>query len=147
MNNSSGTIYRGVGVTNGKAKGKIRFLKREDDKGTSAAVTSKEEELERYERARRKALEDTKDIVCRVRSRLGDEEAQIFEIHEMLLEDEDFISLVVREINSGKSAEESVRFAADTFKGILSAIDDEYLSARQGDIGDVSARIIKNLSG
>ena len=139
--------FRGIGISNGKVKGKIKFwkqslAKKHDDKATNA-----QGELKRLEKAKKQALEEIKELEKKALLTLGPKEAEIFEIHGMLLEDEDFISSVAEEIKKGKSAVKAVEATSEIYCRMLGGLNDEYLSARQADIRDISSQLLRILSG
>ena len=147
MNDKTGRVYKGVGVTNGKVSGKIRLLQESTQCTPTRGKTDKKTELERFERAKEKTSEQIKRLAKKALLTLGENEAEIFEIHGMLLEDEDFLDAITEEINRGKRAEEAVQTASVAYREMLKALNDEYLSAREADIGDISSQLINNLSG
>ena len=113
------------------------------NKGTSL---NKDDEKNRFLDAVKRTIERTNEIAKRAKESLGESEAQIFEIHAMLLDDEDFIGYALGEISKGKSAEEAVTSSAQKYTSILRAIGDDYLSARASDIKDICSGIIDTLS-
>ena len=139
--------FNGTGITNGKVSGKIKFFQKPNKKTTSVHKGSVFDEKSRLERARQCAIKEIKSLEKKTLEILGEKEAQIFEIHGMLLEDEDFLEAVLSEIEGGKIAEEAVRQAALSYGEILKSLDDEYLSARSADINDISSQIIRFLTG
>ena len=139
-------IFKGVGVTNGKVMGKLKFF------GDSAVSDfshkgSVEEEKRSFEEAGKIALKQIKALEKKALLTLGEKEAQIFEIHAMLLEDEDFVSSIYDEIEKGESAKNAVSKTAKSYSEMLLSLDDEYLSARSADIGDIASLLIRILSG
>ena len=143
----SGVKFSGVGISNGKVSGKIKMWVLPKESESTGRASSKNEELKRLERAKTKALEEIKTLEKKALATLGEQEAQIFEIHAMLLEDEDYLSSVKGEINEGKSAIEAVRSTSELYCRMLGGLNDEYLSARQADIRDISSQLIRILSG
>ena len=139
-------IFKGVGVTNGKVMGKLKFF-------ADSAVSdfshkgSVEEEKKSFEEAGKTALKQIKALEKKALLTLGEKEAQIFEIHAMLLEDEDFVSNIYNEIEKGESAKNAVSKTAKAYSEMLLSLDDEYLSARSADIGDIASLLIRILSG
>lgn len=95
-------------------------------------VTSKEQLSILYE----KALEE-----------VGDDEASIFEVHLMMLEDEGFVEDIKENIKNGKSALEAVAVSKEKYSNLFSNMDDEYMQARALDIKDISDRLIRNILG
>ena len=142
-----GIRVNGIGISNGKVSGKIKFLGNKSVKEQKEAAVNRESELKRLREAQRIAHGEIKALEEKALSTLGQSEAQIFEIHAMILEDEDFIDSIVSEINEGKSAIMAVELAAKSYTDVLSALGDEYLSARAADIKDVSSLLIRILAG
>lgn len=139
--------FNGIGITNGKVSGRIKLFGSSKRKIINSHTGSALDEKARLEIARKAAIKETKALEEKALKLLGEKEAQIFEIHGMLLEDEDFLDAVLEEIDKGKSAEEAVRQTAKSYGEMLKALDDEYLSARSADINDISAQIIRFLTG
>ena len=138
-------VFQGTGVTNLKAYGKIRFpfFENEPTKNESKGV---EFEKKRFDKAVEKTVKSTKELAERARKTIGESEAQIFEIHAMLLEDEDFLESVYSEIEKGETAEESVKKSGEKYSSVLRSLGDEYLSARAMDIKDICMGIIEALA-
>lgn len=142
-----GRVYKGVGISNGKVKGKIKFYSSAIGEKRKKGATNPKNELNRLDKARKEVLASIKESEKRAKKLLGREEAQIFEIHAMLLDDEDLNASIIEEIKSGKGAEEAIEKTRDDFVKMLSALDDEYLSARGSDIKDISNQLISALTG
>lgn len=140
-------IYKGVGISNGKVSGKIKFFEEREMPKQKRGVKDRHTELIRLDTARKAVLAEIKKSESLAKEALGENEAQIFEIHAMLLEDEDYNSTIIEEINRGKGAEEAVEIACRSYTEMLRSLDDEYLSARGADIGDISSQLIRALSG
>lgn len=142
-------IFTGIGVGGKKVVGKLRFLDNQipNIQKTKKVKRSKAEEKKRLKDAVLKTVEKTKETSRRARETLGESEAQIFEIHAMLLEDEDFLESAFNEIENGKDAESAVLISADIYAEEIRSIGDEYLSARAADIKDICNGIIDTLSG
>lgn len=140
-------LFYGTGVTNGKVSGKLRFV---NNDLTSKIVRDKkdnpDEEIKRFKEAIEVTANETRALAKRARETLGEGEGQIFEIHAMLLEDEDFNESVINEISKGMGCEEAVKSSAKKYATILRSLNDEYLSARASDIEDICKGIIDTLS-
>lgn len=147
MSDKVGKQYKGVGITSGKVSGKIKLLRQAQEIRIKGGAVDKRKELDRLDKAKKEVARQIKLLEKKAQLTLGEKEAQIFEIHAMLLEDEDFLSSIIEEINGGKVAEEAVKTASDSYRKMLLALNDEYLSAREADIGDISAQIITALLG
>ena len=139
-------LFRGVGITAKKASGPLRF----HQSRTNSPTVKKKEAKSEAERLQ-KAIDDTKKTleVLRQRARLGvgEAEAEIFEIHAMLLEDEDFNDALTHRLTMGKSAEEAVSLAVHSFSEQLRATNDDYLAARISDLRDIEGQLLDQLSG
>ena len=107
-----------------------------------------EEELARFDAAREKAKEQLRALYDKALEEVGEENAAIFEIHEMMLEDDDYID-AVRSIveNQGATAEYAVATTGDNFAAAFADMEDAYMKARATDVRDVSGRVVNILSG
>ncbi len=147
MDKNESRTYKGVGISCGKVSGKIKFFKGERAGSFDKRTGNIEAELKRLENARVLARAQAKELEKRARDSIGEAEAQIFEIHAMLLEDEDYFETVVSEIKKGYTAEVGVRQASEKYSAMLESLGDEYLSARSADIKDISSQLISILMG
>ncbi len=147
MDKNESRTYKGVGISCGKVSGKIKFFKGERAGSFDKRTGNIEAELKRLENARVLARAQAKELEKRARDSIGEAEAQIFEIHAMLLEDEDYFETVVSEIKKGYAAEVGVRQASEKYSAMLESLGDEYLSARSADIKDISSQLISILTG
>ncbi len=139
--------FSGTGISNGKVSGKIKFLRKQERKEIKAIAKDKRTELKRLQEAQAIALDEIKALESKTLSTLGESEAQIFKIHAMLLEDEDFVEAIIGEINGGKSVIEAIESASKIYADMLLSLEDEYLSARASDIRDISSLLIRILTG
>lgn len=139
-------IFKGIGVNSKKASGKLKILDLElSYTNTQGKRLSRDDEKSRFLEAVSSAVEHTREIAKRAKETLGVSEAQIFEIHAMLLEDEDFIETALAEIDAGTSAEEATAKSGEKYSRLICSLGDEYLSARATDIKDICASIIDSL--
>lgn len=139
--------FEGKSVFNGVASGKIKIL----DKKTSQVVQRQIEdpalEKQRFEEAREKARLQLKELYDKAVQDVGVESAGIFEIHQMMLEDMDYLDSVYEIIEHQKyNAEYAVSLTADNFSAIFEMMDDEYMKARAVDVKDISERMIHILN-
>ena len=142
-------VYNGIGVTGKRVMGKL-LLFETDTREKSKSKTqkrSKDEEKKRLKASILKTVEKTRETSSLARENLGESEAQIFEIHAMLLEDEDFLETAISEIENGSDAETAVFNSAEKYAEQIRSIGDEYLSARAADIKDICNGIIDTLRG
>lgn len=137
-------IFSGTGVGVKKASGIIHFYK-EAKKARQNTFTTCENELKRLN----KSIKDVKEFLEKMHKKalkeIGGEEAKIFEIHLMLLEDEDLREAIEYEIYREMCAENAVLFACEKYSAMLRDLDDEYLSEREKDIKDIGNQIINAL--
>lgn len=138
-------VFSGIGVTNGQAYGKVRFLNSTYSCEFEKLSLSPKEERNRFLLALDRTISKTKEIAQKARKTIGEAEAQIFEIHAMLLEDEDFVDSVLSLIETGLSSEEAVQKSGEKYSNVLRSLGDEYLSARATDIKDICQGIIDTL--
>ncbi|WP_455249027.1 phosphoenolpyruvate--protein phosphotransferase [Ruminococcus sp.] len=140
--------YTGKGVYGAIAVGKISIFKKQDTVIQRTSVTDTEAEKARVEAAKTAASEQLQAIYEKALKEVGETNAQIFEIHMMMLEDEDYNESIQNIIDTQKvNAEYAVSVTADNFAEMFSAMDDAYMQARAADVRDISDRIIANLTG
>lgn len=140
--------YTGKGVYGAIAVGKISIFKKQDTVIQHTSVADTEAEKARVEAAKTAASEQLQAIYEKALKEVGETNAQIFEIHMMMLEDEDYNESIQNIIDTQKvNAEYAVSVTADNFAEMFSAMDDAYMQARAADVRDISDRIIANLTG
>ena len=141
-------IIKGKGVFSAVGIGKILFITKRDTEIKHKKSENFELERTRFKEAKASALKQLAELYEKALKEVGEEHAEIFEIHQMLLEDEDYNASVNELIELAQfTAEYAVRLASDRFAAMFSSMDDEYMKARASDIKDVSDRIIDNLLG
>ena len=140
--------FTGKGVYGAVAMGKISLFKKQDTVIQRTSVTDTEAEKARVEAAKAAASEQLQAIYEKALKEVGETNAQIFEIHMMMLEDDDYNESIQNIIDTQKvNAEYAVSITADNFAEMFSAMDDAYMQARAADVRDISDRIIANLTG
>jgi len=140
--------FTGKGVYGAVAMGKISLFKKQDTVIQRTSVTDTEAEKARVEAAKAAASEQLQAIYEKALKEVGKTNAQIFEIHMMMLEDDDYNESIQNIIDTQKvNAEYAVSITADNFAEMFSAMDDAYMQARAADVRDISDRIIANLTG
>ena len=140
--------YTGKGVYGAIAVGKISIFKKQDTVIQRTSVTDTEAEKARVEAAKTASSEQLQAIYEKALKEVGETNAQIFEIHMMMLEDEDYNESIQNIIDTQKvNAEYAVSVTADNFAEMFSAMDDAYMQARAADVRDISDRIVANLTG
>ena len=138
---------KGQGVCGGVAFGKLKLLKKNDNVKKNSHIENIEEEIKRFEDARIKALNQLSELYEKALGEIGEDNAMIFDIHRMMLEDEDYINSIKSNITEQKySAESAVAITADNFAEMFSSMEDSYMQARAADVRDISERIIDVLS-
>ncbi len=142
------TVFNGKGVYGAVACGKISVVKKRDAAVKRYHIEDAAAEQQRVEKARAAAAEQLRQLYSKALREVGETNAQIFEIHQMMLEDEDYNDSINSIIASQLvNAEYAVALTADNFAEMFSAMDDSYMQARAADVRDISNRIIANLTG
>lgn len=138
---------RGKGVSGGVAIGRARLLHKKKIKITQDAVNDTEAEWRRYETALTKTVSELERLYEWSREEIGHENAQIFSVHAMMAQDEDF-NEAVREgiVSQNNNAEYAVSMAAQQFSSTFAEMDDAYMRERAADVGDIAQRILQNLT-
>ena len=141
-------VATGKSILGGVAIGPLRVYRKEETQTAAASALTAEEELARFDAAREKAKEQLRALYDKALEEVGEENAAIFEIHEMMLEDDDYID-AVRSIveNQGATAEYAVATTGDNFAAAFADMEDAYMKARATDVRDVSGRVVNILSG
>ena len=140
--------YCGKGVYGAVAIGKISIFRKNDVSVTRTHVEDTAAEKARVEKAERAAAEQLQAIHDKALKEVGETNAQIFEIHIMMLEDEDYNDSIANIIDTQQvNAEYAVAVTADNFAEMFAAMDDAYMQARAADVKDISNRVIANLTG
>ena len=140
--------FTGKGVYGAIAMGKISVFQKQDTLIQRTSVKDTEAEKARVEAAKAAAAEQLQAIYEKALKEVGETNAQIFEIHMMMLEDDDYNESIQNIIVTQKvNAEYAVSITADNFAEMFSAMDDAYMQARAADVRDISDRIIANLTG
>ncbi|MDR1250433.1 MAG: phosphoenolpyruvate--protein phosphotransferase [Treponema sp.] len=139
---------QGKGVSSGMAKGKLSFLKRKNLPVEKRPVDHTEKEIERFNTARQEAAAQLDALAATMADKIGEENALLFEIHRMMLEDSDYTDPVLEIIKTEKvCAEYAVHTAGSRLAQEFADMDDEYMKARAIDVYDVSKRLVEILSG
>lgn len=140
-------IFTGKSVYGAIAIGKVSVFKRQEVAIERIQVTDTEAEKARIEEAKARSTEQLQEIYEKAVQEVGEEDAQIFEIHMMMLEDDDYNESIQEIIDSEQvNAEYAVSVTAENFAAMFEAMDDAYMQARAADIKDISNRMIQNLS-
>ena len=138
---------QGQGVCGGIAFGRLELLKKSAKPVTRTHIQNVQEELKRFEAARQKASEQLLHLYEKAHSEVGEENAMIFDIHRMMLEDLDYLDSIKTNITEQKlNAESAVAITSDTFSEMFSSMSDSYMQARAADVKDISERMISILA-
>ena len=141
-------IHSGKSVNPMIAIGQVFVLEEKDAAAKKIKTESPEKELERFESAKMQAAQQLHILYKKTADDVGDEEAQIFEIHAMMLEDDDYNDTITEIITKEKvNAEYAVAVACEQFRDMLIATGDSYMQSREADIRDISDRLINCLTG
>lgn len=139
--------YTGKSVLNGIAVGRIYWYGKPDYEVVKTSVSDSEEEKKRFENAVESAKEQLTSLYESALQNVGEDHAMIFDIHKMMLEDDDYLDAVKEVIGEGWNAEYAVSVAEEQFAEMFASMDDEYMKARAVDIRDISRRVIHILAG
>lgn len=139
--------YTGKSVLKGIAIGRIYWYEKQDYQVVMTEVPDKEAEKERFVKAVETAKDQLTGLYEETLARVGEDHAMIFDIHKMMLEDDDYLEAVNEVLEEGLNAEYAVETAQNQFAEMFAAMDDEYMKARAADIRDVSKRVIRILAG
>ena len=140
--------YIGKSVYKGIAIGPVHVLKKKDHLVKRIHVDHVEKELERLEKAKEQALSQLGELYEKAMREVGEVNAAIFEVHQMMLEDDDYQDAIHNLIrNEEVNAEYAVAVTGDNFAEMFANMDDEYMQARSADVRDISNRLVRNLAG
>ena len=141
------TILKGKGVFGGIAFGKISIYNREEFEIKRYRVEDTDSEIRRYESAKKIAIVQLQSLYEKALQEVGETNAMIFQIHQMMLEDLDYCESIINIIkNQNVNAEYAVGTTSDNFSEMFSSMDDSYMKERAADVRDVSKRLLKILA-
>lgn len=139
--------YKGKGVCDGTAVGRISVFRRHDIKVKREKREDTAAELERLEEAKKAAIGQLEVVYEKALEEVGEENAAVFDIHMMMIEDEDYNQAIREMIESQQvNAEYAAAVTGDNFAEMFAQMDDEYMQARAVDVKDISNRIISCLT-
>ncbi|MCD7825986.1 MAG: phosphoenolpyruvate--protein phosphotransferase [Clostridiaceae bacterium] len=140
--------YTGKAIYGKVAIGKIRIYSKDQQRVTRKRVQDAEGEIQKYEAAKQTAAKELQQLYEKALKEVGAVNAQIFEVHQMMLEDEDYNDSVCNMIRQqGVNAAYAVAVTGDNFSQMFARMEDEYFKARSIDVRDISERVIRILSG
>lgn len=141
-------VYQGKSVFGGIAIGRISVYKKDEQQVKRFRIEDSEQEILRYRQAKQTAMEQLQDLYQKALKEVGEANAAIFEIHQMMLEDDDYNESVENIIRMQQvNAEYAVASTGDNFAQMFSAMDDDYMRARSADVRDISERVLSVLGG
>lgn len=141
-------VFRGRSVFGGIAIGRIKVYQKGEQQIKRVRVEDTNTEMERYAKAKEEAVSQLQGLYEKAVREVGESNAAIFEIHQMMLEDGDYNESVENIIKIQKvNAEYAVGVTADNFSQMFATMDDEYMKERAIDVKDVSERILSILNG
>lgn len=139
--------YQGKGVFGAIAIGRVSIFKRSEVTVKRERIEDLDQELARLEEAKSKSIQQIQNIYEKAVKEVGETNAQIFEIHMMMIEDDDYNDSIHNIMETQMvNAEYAVALTADNFAEMFQAMDDGYMQARAADVRDISNRIIQNLT-
>ena len=140
--------YTGKSIFKGIAIGKILFYQKGEQPVKRVKIEDTAEQIKRYEDARAKAAEQLQGLYEKALKEVGEANAAVFEVHQMMLEDDDYIDSVVNIIETQQvNAEFAAATTGDNFAKMFAEMEDDYFKARAADVKDISERMVNILSG
>ena len=140
--------FQGKSVYKGIVMGPVAVLKKNDYQVKRARIEDPEAEVKRVEEAVEVSKKQLGRLYDKAVREVGEASAAIFEVHQMMLEDEDYLESMEYMIRTELvNAEYAAAATGDNFAEMFAAMDDEYMKARSADVKDISERLVRNLSG
>ncbi|MBT9847072.1 phosphoenolpyruvate--protein phosphotransferase [Blautia sp. MCC289] len=141
-------VYSGKSVFGGIAIGKISVYRKNEQQVKRVRTEDTKGELARYEAAKAAAVEQLQELYQKALKEVGEANAALFEIHQMMLDDGDYNESVENIIETQKvNAEYAVAVTGDNFAQMFRAMDDDYMRERAADVKDISERVLSILNG
>lgn len=138
----------GKSVLNGIAVGRIYLFRKQEYVLTQENVEDTGAEIARFEAAKEAAGQQLEALYQKARKEAGEEQAMIFDVHKMMLDDGDYLDAIRNMIvEEHTNAEYAVHVTGETFAGMFASMDDDYMKARSADVRDISKRVVNNLAG
>lgn len=140
--------FLGKSVYKGIVLGPVVVLKKSDCQVRRNKIEDTQAEIKRVEKAGEQAKEQLQKLYEKALKEVGEASAAIFEVHQMMLEDEDYLDAIHNMIQTENvNAEYAVAVTGDNFSEMFAGMDDDYMKARAADVKDISNRLVRNLSG
>lgn len=141
-------IYNGKSVFGGIAIGKISVYQKKEQQVKRVKIDDPEQEMARYEKAKAEGIKQLQGLYDKALREVGEANAAIFEVHQMMMEDDGYNESVENIIRSqGVNAEYAAATTGDNYAQMFSAMDDEYMRERAADVRDISERLLTILNG
>ena len=141
-------IYNGKSVFSGIAIGKISVYQKKEQQVKRVKIDDPEQEMARYEKAKAEGIKQLQGLYDKALREVGEANAAIFEVHQMMMEDDGYNESVENIIRSqGVNAEYAVATTGDNYAQMFSAMDDDYMRERAADVRDISERLLTILNG
>lgn len=135
-------VYKGI------VMGPVVVLNNKDQIVKRSKITEPQAEIGRLEAAAKQAKNQLQDLYEKAVKEVGEASAAIFEVHQMMLEDEDYLDSIHNMIETEMvNAEYAAAVTGDNFSEMFASMDDEYMKARAADVKDISNRLVRNLQG
>jgi phosphoenolpyruvate-protein phosphotransferase len=139
---------KGIGVCGGVVFGKMLFYKRGESQVKRREIKDVSAELSHFAKAKEQAIVQLQELYDTVCAEVGEDNAMIFEVHQMMLADGDYESSIIDMIKSQSiNAEYAVSVTGDNFAQMFESMDDAYMKERAADVKDISKRLVRILSG
>ncbi len=139
---SGKTVFKGI------AMGPAAVLKKKDEMVKRQKIEDADAEIARLEAAKETSREQLQKLYEKAVKEVGETSAAIFEVHQMMLDDDDYLDAIQSMIRTeGVNAEFAVAVTGDNFSEVFANMDDDYMKARAADVKDISNRLVRNLSG
>ena len=136
-------VLEGKSVFSGIAIGKISILQKVDTSVKRVHVEDPEEEVKRVEAAKEQAVAQLQKLYDKALQEVGESGAAIFEVHQMMLDDDDYLDSIHNIIRTESvNAEYAVATTGDNFSSMFAQMDDDYMKARAADVKDISDRLV-----
>lgn len=140
--------FQGKSVYKGIVMGPVVVLRKNDYQVKRTRIEDAEAETGRVQDAVKRSQEQLQKLYDKALKEVGEASAAIFEVHQMMLEDEDYLEAIQNMIQTEMvNAEYAVAVTGDNFSQMFASMDDDYMKARAADIKDISERLVRNLSG
>lgn len=141
-------VYQGKSVFGGIAIGRISVHKKDEQQVKRVKIEDPDQEIALYRQARQTAMEQLQGLYQKALKEVGEANAAIFEIHQMMLEDDDYNESIENIIRMQQvNAEYAVASTGDNFAQMFSSMEDDYMRARSADVKDISERVLSVLGG